>query len=514
MARAKRAWASISTRNDRRLKGRQTKVSFATEAESQAPGSHRKLNLNPFGAPVLTCGGGFPGCGMFNELSRWIRWWEVRTAPPLISERHYPDGAPKLDGRPYRDGAPPICFVVDDEDGHRHFMSLVLQGQGIETGVFADAASLRRGLARRKPDLVFLNVPPVSATATEAVRVLVDGAYHGPLQPMSASSVADLEAVNELGRTHGIKILPAVQKPVDRTVIKRVVRAHKLDLPISRSEHIGLDIALRENWLEFWYQPKIDLRRKQLAGVELFARVRHPRHGILSPGCFLEGADEKSLMELLERSLIDALETGAKCAKLGVNVRLAVNVSLQALTKLSFLEIVRSYRPEGESWPGLILDLTEDQIASDFSLVRELDAALAPSGISLAIDDFGRGYLPLARLRDLPRFAELKLDRNFVANCASDKDHAAICKTVIDLAHNFGCKAVSVGLEKPADAHVLSEMGCDLGQGYLFAQPMAVDRFHTLLRQRAAKTQRAGISEKTLGIAAKAPISASRGPYG
>jgi EAL domain-containing protein (putative c-di-GMP-specific phosphodiesterase class I) len=230
------------------------------------------------------------------------------------------------------------------------------------------------------------------------------------------------------------------------------------------------------------------LRRKQLAGVELFARVRHPRHGILSPATFLDGADEKSLVELLEKSIIDGLNTGAKCAKLGVNLRLAINVSLTALMKLALADIIREHRPHSENWPGLILDLTEDQIASDFALAREVGAELEAQGIALAIDDFGRGYLPLSRLKELPRFAELKIDRAFVADCATDKNHAAICKSVIDLAHNFGSKAVSVGVEKPADANTLANMGCDLAQGYLFAQPMALDRFHALLRQRAEKT--------------------------
>ena len=339
---------------------------------------------------------------MFDDLSRWLRWWGERTALPLITGRHYPNGAQEA----YLDGAPPTCFIVDDEDAHRQFMSLVLRGHGLETGIFADAASLRQGLLRRKPDLVFLNVTPVTANAIAVVQTLADGEYHGPLQLMSASGAADLDAVRQLSRSRGINMLPVLQKPVDRTAIKRIVRAQKLDVPIRRTERIGLDVALRENWLEFWYQPKIDLRRKQLAGVELFARVRHPLHGILSPACFLEGADEKSLQELVQRSLVDAMETSAKCAELGINVKLAVNVSLTALMKLPLPEIVREYRPEGETWPGLILDLTEDQIARDFSVVRELDAALAPNGIALAIDDFGRGFLPLARLRELPRFAE------------------------------------------------------------------------------------------------------------
>ena len=115
---------------------------------------------------------------------------------------------------------------------------------------------------------------------------------------------------------------------------------------------------------------------------------------------------------------------------------------------------------------------------------------LEPSGIRLAIDDFGKGYLPLARLRQLPPFAEIKLDRAFVADCAKDKGHAAICKSMIDLAHNFGSVAVAVGVETPADVNALTHMGCDLGQGYLFAQPMSEDRFHALLRQRAEAAPR------------------------
>jgi EAL domain-containing protein (putative c-di-GMP-specific phosphodiesterase class I) len=105
--------------------------------------------------------------------------------------------------------------------------------------------------------------------------------------------------------------------------------------------------------------------------------------------------------------------------------------------------------------------------------------------VRLAIDDFGRGYLPLTLFKQI-RFAELKLDRSVVNDCAVDKTNAAICKSIIDLAHNFETTAVAVGVEKPADAHAMFRMGCDLGQGHLFGQAMAEERFLGLLRQRAA----------------------------
>jgi EAL domain-containing protein (putative c-di-GMP-specific phosphodiesterase class I) len=135
--------------------------------------------------------------------------------------------------------------------------------------------------------------------------------------------------------------------------------------------------------------------------------------------------------------------------------------------------------------------------------------------VKLAIDDFGRGYLSLARLKELP-FAELKLDRTFVTDCGTDKVNAPLCKTVIDLAHNFGSHAVGVGIEKAADALALTSMGCDIGQGFLLGQPMPEDRFVSLLRQRAAGQGRnvAGCRSGRLSGAAQHPrwgaVSGSR----
>jgi EAL domain-containing protein (putative c-di-GMP-specific phosphodiesterase class I) len=115
---------------------------------------------------------------------------------------------------------------------------------------------------------------------------------------------------------------------------------------------------------------------------------------------------------------------------------------------------------------------------------------LAHVNVKLAIDDFGRGHSSLAKLKELP-FVELKLDRTFVTDCGTDKINAPLCKTVIDLAHNFGSAAVAIGIEKASDALALARMGCDIGQGFLFGQPMPEERFTSLLRERAAGQGRA-----------------------
>jgi EAL domain-containing protein (putative c-di-GMP-specific phosphodiesterase class I) len=127
-------------------------------------------------------------------------------------------------------------------------------------------------------------------------------------------------------------------------------------------------------------------------------------------------------------------------------------------------------------------------------LANDITKKLQHLDVRLAIDNFGRGYSSFARLKELP-FAEIKLDRAFVTDCGSDKVNAPLCKTVIDLAHNFGSIAVAVGIEKASDALALVSMGCDHGQGFLLGQPMPEERFISLLKQRANPPARASVAK-------------------
>ena len=257
-------------------------------------------------------------------------------------------------------------------------------------------------------------------------------------------------------------------------------------LPASAPTRIAVDEALRNNWLEIWYQPKIDLKRKCLAGAEALARIRHPQEGVLWPESFLPGIDDESLAHLTEHALLTTLRNWTSFADVGVNLHLSINVPASALSKLPIAEIVAQNRPQSENWPGLILEVTEDQIVRDIAMAKKCAAELKASGVTIAIDDFGAGYSSFSSLRDLP-FAELKLDGSFVKNCAIDATNAAICQTAIDLAHRFGSVAVAKGVESMADLQALVVMGCDFGQGMLVAPPTPKERFLELLSQRMNK---------------------------
>ncbi len=267
---------------------------------------------------------------------------------------------------------------------------------------------------------------------------------------------------------------------------------------------IAISEALRNNWFEIWYQPKIDLKRKCLAGAEALARIRHPQLGILLPGSFLPDVDAESIAELAQQALLATLLDWTMFEEAGFNLHLAINVPVSVLLKLPITRLVAEYRPKSANWPGVILEVTEDQIVRDMTLAKEIATQLRVSGITIAIDDFGAGYSSFSSLRELP-FAELKIDQSFVAHCATDATNAAICQTAIDLAHRFGSAAVAEGVENTADLQALMVMGCDFGQGVLIAPPMPKERFLELLRQRLNRprptTPREAIqaAQKTVG---------------
>jgi EAL domain-containing protein (putative c-di-GMP-specific phosphodiesterase class I) len=394
-----------------------------------------------------------------------------------------PPTDPAAGAKSARAGAP-LCFLVDQEPSIRHFLSLVMQGSGIDTVEFADGAALRNVLADRKPDLVFHDVSLESADAIESVLALGKSGFRGPMQLMSNRGAAVLEHIKTIGVQHALHMLPVLKKPFETDTLMKVLSQLKLGIPTAAAVTISLTEALASNWIEFWYQPKIDLRKKQLAGVEAFARARHPQHGILLPGAFTADASEGDLIKLAEIAMTSALKAGSKFSELGVHLRLAVNVPIQALVKLPVVDIVKAHRPSPDKWPGMIIDIAEDQIIKDVPLALNLSMKYAESNVKLAIDDFGRAYSALTKVESLP-FAELKLDRVFVTDCGTHKMNAPLCKTVIDLAHSFGSTAVAVGIEKASDAVALVSMGCDFGQGFLLGQPMPEERFISLLRQRA-----------------------------
>jgi EAL domain-containing protein (putative c-di-GMP-specific phosphodiesterase class I) len=263
-------------------------------------------------------------------------------------------------------------------------------------------------------------------------------------------------------------------------------------------------VALANGWLELWYQPKINLANSHLVGAEGLIRVRHPELGVLGPGDFLPGAGDADMLVMTELVIAAGLRDWGECAAAGApEIRLAVNVPAAAFVKLPIARMIREERPRDPAWPGLILEVTEDQVMNDLQLAHEVATELRSQNCGLAIDDFGAGYSSLARLRELP-FTELKIDRAYVTDCDTDKMNAGMLESIVELAHRFGLKTVAEGIETPYESHKLQGLGCSVGQGYLFAKPMAKADFFAKIERYTGK--RRVVRRSLFGGLAKARV--------
>jgi len=383
---------------------------------------------------------------------------------------------------------PSICFIVDDEPAICQFLSSTATACAATPESFPSVKRLSAGLSKRTPALVFLDISLEGSDAIDGIRVLAKSKFPGLVQLISGADRELLNDVRRVGEQYSLRMLPPLSKPLDTNTVKAVLGLLRSESDATAPDAIDLKEALQHSWLEFWYQPKIDLRRKILAGAELLARVKHPVHGVLGPNTFIPTADKHSLFRLTEHALHEALRAGIECSEAGFNLRLAINAPVSALMQLRVPAIVREYHRVRDGWPGLILELTEDEILDDSKFAHEIAIQFRLYGVLLSIDDFGHAYSSLARIKSLP-VAELKIDSSFVSNCAVDQRNAALCQTVVDLAHRFGCLACAEGIETMEELRALQAMGFDYGQGFLLAAPMPKSQLIQALQQRARQAR-------------------------
>lgn len=246
--------------------------------------------------------------------------------------------------------------------------------------------------------------------------------------------------------------------------------------------------ALQQGILVIHYQPEVDLATGAVVRVEALARWPHASRGLITPSEFIPAAERSGLITpLTEWVLTTVLRQAREWRRQGIRVPIAVNLSARNLFDAEFADLVaRLLRAhEGEaSW--LVFELTESAVMNDAAHGAAMLHRLRDMGIRLAIDDFGTGYSSLAYLQRLP-VHDIKIDRSFVGTMLTDIGSQSIVRATIELAHSLGFELVAEGVESDDIAKRLSELGCDVGQGYQFAKPMPVAELEAWLRSRQVR---------------------------
>jgi diguanylate cyclase (GGDEF)-like protein len=388
-----------------------------------------------------------------------------------------------------------VAIMLFDVDGQRN----VNESMGHAAGdkLLVETADRIRGIAdpgalvgRIGGDefVVTLRAPSIDATIEIATRMrerlrgpMVVGSLTLDLNTAVGVSVypdhgSDPESLLQRAElaANAAKVLPYGVQPFHPALESRAVRRLGIAADLRQ--------ALDNDQLEVYFQPKVTLGDRHVVGVECLARWVHPAHGQVAPEDFVAVAEHTGqLARLTEVVLAGGLRRCRAWADADRPLAIAVNLSARILLDARFPELVRELLEEHGVDPGLVtFEISEPGMLSDIERVLPSLYRLRDLGVRLSVDDFGTGASSLAYLRQWP-VHEVKIDDSFVQGMATDSGDLAIVRAVIGLSREFGLTVVAEGVESELTLELLEEMGCEIGQGYLFSRPLPFERLEAWL---------------------------------
>jgi EAL domain-containing protein (putative c-di-GMP-specific phosphodiesterase class I) len=268
-------------------------------------------------------------------------------------------------------------------------------------------------------------------------------------------------------------MLPLLPTPFSQGDLRGCIAAL---LPIESLAKHSVDTAeaLHGGSLELWYQPKIDMRTLALSGAEALAPIRHRTLGVLPPEYVMpDDPHVGAVSELvIDRMINDWRYFTAQHG----HIEIGVNLPITLFRDPELIEHLYRRIPDHPAFEGLIVQVNAADVVRNLGLVKKVARLLRYRTIAVSIGDLGAEWPSLSGLGDFP-FVELKVARQFFAGCDGDRRKERACRRIIDLADAMGARAVADGVESRADFLAARELGFNLVQGTLFAEPMTAKNF-------------------------------------
>jgi diguanylate cyclase (GGDEF)-like protein/PAS domain S-box-containing protein len=262
---------------------------------------------------------------------------------------------------------------------------------------------------------------------------------------------------------------------------------YRLYQPPKRDSSVELAIASqlrqaeRRDELELYYQPIVALEQSCIVGAEALLRWNRPGAGMLLPGEFLPAAERTGLIRpitawVLERACIEA----RRWCDHDLDLYASINLPPAYWQPGAIRRVIATIESFGLSADRVMIEFTEEAAMADIADLGQLVDDIHSQGLRLAIDDFGIGYSSLGRLSRL-RPSMIKIDRSFVKDLPGDRDAGVLVETMITMAQKLGIQCLAEGIETEAQLKFLRDVGCPLGQGYLYSRPLPLSRFNALI---------------------------------
>jgi EAL domain-containing protein (putative c-di-GMP-specific phosphodiesterase class I) len=240
-----------------------------------------------------------------------------------------------------------------------------------------------------------------------------------------------------------------------------------------------------EVWIAF--QPQLDLSTNRITGAEALARWTHPEKGPIAASEFVAAAEQSDRIGKLTAYVLEhAISTAAAINKRGTDFDVAVNLSGKLLSDKALVKkVVYLLQRHGLEPKHLTLELTESAALTEEGQALDSLTQLRDLGVTISIDDYGTGFSTLEYLRTIPA-AEIKIDQSFVKGMIDNRSDRLMVQSTIALAHSLDRRVVAEGVETRELLESLTEMGCDVGQGFVIGRPMSLES----LKRRLSATGR------------------------
>ena len=372
-------------------------------------------------------------------------------------------------------------LIVDDEPGIGEFIRDV----AIEIGFEATATHQPNAFEQLYSsdfDVIILDLVMPERDGIELLRFLAGQGALAQIILMSGYDSAVLHSAQKLAVEQGLKVIKTLTKPITYEDLESLLSNLKFPLTTLSAEISTLSPlptihefqqALSQGELQVYFQPKLAIITGMMVGTEALIRWHHPERGVLMPAIIISLAEEAGLMDALTSEVLQqSFRQASEWLKKGLQINIAVNMAPCNFKDLNLPEWMEEQTEKYHLKPGQIaFEITETTLMQE--LVKSLDilTRLRMKKIALSIDDFGTGYSSLTQLYRIP-FSEMKIDISFVRNATVDAEALAIVKMTTMLGHELGMTVVAEGVETQETWDLLSEIGCDVVQGYLIAKPM------------------------------------------
>ncbi len=239
-----------------------------------------------------------------------------------------------------------------------------------------------------------------------------------------------------------------------------------------------IEIAIRDNQFELYFQPKIQLDAMVVTGGEALIRWNHPTHGLISPASFIPLSEESGQVQLITSWVVkSAIQHLSEILQLYPKFNLSINISVNNLTTPDLVFLIQdSLSIWNVPAERLTVEITETAIMSDERSALEQLEKIRAMGVKISIDDFGTGYSSLAYFKHIPAH-ELKVDRSFIENILIEPQDRSIVALIIFLAKQFELKVVAEGVETKSSVSEICKLQCDYAQGFYFSKPLPFKEF-------------------------------------